>query len=128
MHLIRNRTAKDKWNFRIFGKKRPCSSCFGQLCLENEINNNLFFSQHPGYLWFPALREQDTDVQSSNIRNVILKSSCESENRSGEFSTSDETEIQSSLERVSDEVHSDDESNPIVEQGELSWNTHFITI
>ena len=127
--LIRDSTSKGEWNFRIFGKKRPCMSCFGRLCYENEKNKDLFFSQHPGYLWFPALREQDRDVQLSTIRNFILKGSCESKNRSGDFfSTSQGTESQSSLESNSDEEHGDDDSNPIVEQDELFWKTYSTTL
>ena len=128
VRLIMDNVSKGEWNFRIFGKKRPCSSCFGRLCYENEKNNDLFFSQYPGYLWFPALREQDIGVQLSTIRNFILKCSCESENRSGEFSTSQGTESQSSLESNSDEERSDDNSNPIVEQDEQSWNAYSITL
>ena len=124
VQLIRNKAAKNEWKFRIFGKKRPCSSCFGQLCYEEEKNNDLFFSQHPGYLWFPALKEQDIDVQLSTIRNFILKSSCESENRSRNFSSSQGTESQSSSECTSDEEHIEEESNPIVEQDETYWNDY----
>ena len=44
------------------------------------------------------------------------------------ISTSQGTESQSSLESNSDEEHGDDDSNPIVEQDELSWETYSTTL
>ena len=77
--LIRNNAADGEWHFAIFGKMRPCGSCYGRLCYENKLNNDLIFSLHPGFLWISALMEQDKDTQISSIRHFISSGSYVSE-------------------------------------------------
>ena len=118
--LIRKNAVDSEWQFSIFGKKRPCSSCFGRLCYENKGKNDLSFSKHPGYLWIPALLGQDRDIQISTIRNFILSPSYVSETPSGKSCPSVGTLSNSSLESsLDDEGDNDEYSYPDVEQDEL---------
>ena len=111
VQLIRKGETNGEWYFNIFGKKRPCSSCFGRLCHENKGNNDLSFSQYPGYLWIPALLEQDRNVQISTLKDFILSPSCVSKNPCGKLSTSVGTLSQCSVESNLDDEDSNDKSN-----------------
>lgn len=115
VQLIRKDLANGEWYFNIFGKKRPCSSCFGRLCHESKENNDLSFSKYPGYLWIPALLEQERNVQLSTLRYFILSPSYVSKNPCEEQSTSVGTLSQSSVESNIDE----EDSNITLEQNEL---------
>ena len=118
--LIRKNAVDSEWQFSIFGKKRPCSSCFGRLCYENKGKNDLLFSKHPGYLWIPALLGQDRDIQISTIKHFILSPSHVSKTSSGKLLPSRGTLSDSSLESSLDDENDNDESRyPNVEQDEL---------
>ena len=118
--LIRKNAVDSEWQFTIFGKKRPCSSCFGRLCYENKGKNDLSFSKHPGYLWIPALLEQKTDIQISTIRHFILSPSHVFETPSGNSLPSVGTLSDSSPESsLDDEDDNDESSYPDVKQAEL---------
>ena len=118
--LIRENAVDSDWKFGIFGKKRPCCSCFGRLCYENKGKNDLSFSKHPGYLWIPALLGQDKDIQISTISHFILSPSHVSETPSGKSLPSVGTLSDSSLESSLDDAYDNDESSSQdVEQDEL---------
>ena len=113
--FIRNNAGNIEWRFAIFGKMRPCGSCYGRLCYEKEKNNDLIFSLHPGFLWISALMAQDKDSQISTIKNFILSGSNVSEvsNLSKKNSisiTSIGTISTSSFESDSDDMDSHNES------------------
>ena len=119
---IRKDAVNGEWYFNIFGKKRPCSSCFGRLCHESKENNDLSFSQYPGYLWIPALLVQDRNVQISTLRSFISSPSYVSENPCEASLTSVGTLSQSSVESDLDDEDSNDKSsypNNTFEQNEL---------
>ena len=113
VELVEEVNTKEKLKYQIYGRKRPCMSCFGRLChikyeknYENqaanrEINNekkeriNLTFSQHPGFFWIDAFLEQPLDVQMSTFRYFISKASCVSLDKMGQYCPSEGTEINS---------------------------------
>lgn len=59
------------WEFKIYGKKRPCISCLGRLCYEKVQHDHLDFSNHPGYLWIPAVLAQKLEVQKKTLKAFL---------------------------------------------------------
>ena len=68
---IRKFKAGDDWEFKIYGKKRPCISCLGRLCYEQVQYDHLYFSKYPGYLWIPAVLEQNLEVQKKTLKTFL---------------------------------------------------------
>ena len=69
------RRQRQKWNFQIYGKKRPCFSCLGRLRYERNEHKDLKFNQYPGYLWIPNLLKQNLEFQIKTVQTFILSPS-----------------------------------------------------
>lgn len=110
VELIEETKTKEKFKYQIYGRKRPCMSCFGRLCyvkyeqknenqvairkIDNEKKEkiDLAFSQHPGFLWITAFVEQPLDVQMSTFKYFISSPSYVSLNKMGNYCFSEGTE------------------------------------
>ena len=93
VELIEELNTRGKLKYQIYGRKRPCMSCFGRLChVKNKQKSNLAFSKYPGFLWIKAFMEQPYDVQMSTFRLFISKASCVSLDKMGQYCLSEGTE------------------------------------
>ena len=70
VQLFRRLPQPQEWNFQIYGKNRPCFSCFGRLEERNK-HQDLKFCKNPGYLSIPHLLKQNLNVQIKTVQKFI---------------------------------------------------------
>jgi hypothetical protein len=59
--------AKHKDCAVVAGKMRPCATCFGRMSWMNTLGYSVEHGQHPGFLWFGRLEEQEQKIRDFTL-------------------------------------------------------------